>query len=190
MSRRFLHVGFLLAAALLAPGVNAWAQRNAVLPAPITDPLNAPRARMADLPPQWIEQLEQMNPGEQERFLSNNERFRRLSAQQKMQIRRRLRAWNSLPFEQRRALLERQQIWEQLPLDQRRQVRETLLPMWQSLPAARRRAVLGKLRELRGLDNSRREARLSDESFLGGLGPDEREMLQDLSNLSVTEAAE
>ena len=86
-------------------------------PRPLPVPPNALQGRIADLPPQWIEQLQDMGPAEQERFLSNNARFRSLPAQRQVQIRRRLRAWNNLPLDQRQAVLERQQIWEQLPPD-------------------------------------------------------------------------
>jgi hypothetical protein len=102
---------------LLAAGVNAQAQRvpppvprprAAVPPAPNIRPPNGLQGRIANLPPRWIEQLQAMGPAEQERFLSNNARFRSLPAQRQAQIRRRLRAWNNLPLDQRRALLERQ----------------------------------------------------------------------------------
>jgi len=197
MSRRYLGVGFFVMVLLLAAGVNAQAQRvpppvprprAAVPPAPNIRPPNGLQGRIADLPPQWIEQLQEMGPAEQKRFLSNNARFRSLPAQRQAQIRRRLRAWNNLPLDQRQAMLERQQIWEQLLPGQRRQVRESLLPRWQTLPVARRQAILAKLRELRGLDGGERNAKLSDESFLGSLNADERQMLRALSNLGVGEA--
>ena len=199
MLRRYVNVGFLVVALFLAPSLSARAQRIPV-PAPrrrvVVPPVlpsDRPPAvlqgRIADLPPEWIEQLQDMRPAEQERFLRNNARFRSLPAQQQAVIRRRLRVWNSLPLEQRQAMLERQQIWEQLPQDQRRQVRESLLPRWQSLPVARRQAIMAKLRELRGLDGPQRNAKLSDETFLGSLNADERQMLRDLSNLGVGETA-
>jgi hypothetical protein len=197
MSRRSLDVGFFVVVLLLAAGVSTQAQRipapalrprATVPPAAVTQPPIVLQSRTADLPPQWIEQLQEMGPAQQERFLSNNARFRNLPAQRQAQIRRRLRSWNSLPLEQRQALLERQQIWELLSPDQRRQVRDTLLPRWQSLPFARRRVILGKLRELRELDGAQRSARLSDESFLESLNADERQMLRELSTLGVVEA--
>ena len=53
---------------------------------------------------------------------------------------------------------------------------------------SRRQAILAKLRELRGLDGGQRNGKLSDESFLGSLNADERQMLRALSNLGVGEA--
>ena len=69
--------------------------------------------------------------------------------------------------------------------DARLHVRDTLLPHWQRTPPARRQVILGKLRQLRGLDEAQRTARLNNETFLGGMNPQDRQMLRDLSNLRV-----
>jgi Protein of unknown function (DUF3106) len=194
MLRRLTNLGFLAMALLLVSGASVHAQRNArVLAPPARRRVLAPgpgaraavRQRAANLPKEWIEQLQDMRPAEQQRFLKNNERFRSLPPGEQALIRKRLRAWNDLLPEQRQALLERQQIWAQLPPDQRKQVRETLLPRWQSLPLDRRQVLLGKLRELRGLDADQRNAKVGDDSFASGLSDDERQMLRDLSNLGA-----
>ena len=145
-------------------------------------PAPGPRA---DLPPRWVERLQEMSPAEQEKFLNNNARFRSLPPQQQAQIRQRLRTWNNLPPPQRQTLIERERILEQMTPEQRRYVRQTLVPEWQSLPPARRQVVLGKLRDLHDLNDSERTTKLNDESFLSGLSAEERQMLRDLSNLRV-----
>jgi len=196
MLRKSIVLGLLAGAMLPAPGADVLAQRavsapasrrRAILPPPAMEPAQA-RAQ-AGLPPGWIEQLQEMTPAEQQRFLRNNARFRGLPAQQQALIRRRLRAWNNLPSSERQQMLERQQIWQQLPQEQRRQVRESLLPRWQSLPVRRRELILLKLRELRGLDASERAAKLDDENFLGNMTVEERQMLRDLSSLGGGQAA-
>lgn len=188
---RSVGIGWLAMALLLASGAHAQqgvpapeVRRRALLPTP---PAARPGAqsRIANLPPDWIDQLEEMRPAEQQRFLRNNARFRNLPPQQQALIRRRLRAWNNLSPEQREAVLERQQIWEQLPREQRRQVRESLLPRWQNLPVPSRQVIMGKLRVLRVLDDAGRDAKLSDENFLGDMSLEERQMLRDLSSLVV-----
>ena len=60
----------------------------------------APEAR-AGLPPRWVERLQGMTPEEQEKFLSNNARFRSLPPEQQARIRQRLQNWNHLSPEQR-----------------------------------------------------------------------------------------
>ncbi len=165
-----------------APRVNPQPQH----PAPLAKRPNPPTRQMLDLPPKWIERVQNMPPDEQERFLANNERFHSLPPQRQEQIRRRLQALNSLTPEQRQAVLERQQVWEQMSPAQQRYVRQTLMPQWQSMPPARRQVVLQKLRAMRNLDDAQRAEKLNDRSFVNGLSPDEQHMLRDLSNLRVS----
>jgi uncharacterized protein DUF3106 len=180
----------VLVSALLMPGWNLFAQkaRPRVERPPAGRPARPPAERpapRADLPPRWVERLQEMTPAEQEKFLNNNARFRSLPPQQQAQIRQRLQTWNNLPPEQRQTLMQRERILEQMTPEQRRYVRETLMPEWQNLAPGRRQVVLGKLRDLHGLSDSERAAKLNDESFMNGLAPDERQMLRDLSNLHV-----
>ena len=187
--RRFGQFGTgVLAAALCLLATNVFAQRprpRMERPAerpPAARPAPQPKA---DLPPRWVERLQEMTPAEQEKFLNNNARFRSLPSEQQARIRQRLQTWNNLPPEQRQTLLQRERVLAQMTPEQRRYVRETLMPEWQNLPPARRQVVLGKLRDLHDLNDSERAAKLNDESFTNGLSADERQMLRDLSTLRV-----
>jgi len=147
---------------------------------------NPQMRRMLDLPPQWANQLRSMTPQQQERFLANNERFQSLPPGRQEQIRNQLRVWNNLAPEQRQSILERQQVWNHLTPQQQTYVRNTLLPQWQEMRPVRRQAILQRLHDLRGLDDQQRAAKLNEENFMAGLGPRERDMLRDLSNLRVS----
>jgi len=185
----------LLAPALLllalVPAASARSQRKA----PEVRPRTAPNAnaanpkpgerRMLAMPPAWVDRLRQMTPQQQERFFNNNEKFRELPPERQAQIRQQMQRWNGLSPQQRQTLLNRQQVWDRLTPQQQGYVRDTLLPQWQATPPVRRQAILGKLRQLRGLDEPQRTAKLNDEAFLGGLNPQDRQMLRDLSNLRV-----
>jgi predicted Fe-S protein YdhL (DUF1289 family) len=196
MKRTLQRVFLTLSAAfVLLPGASAFAQRSAVppprpnpqqRPVPLAKRPNPPTRQMLDLPPIWIERLQDMPPAQQERFLANNERFRSLPPQRQDQIRKRLQVWNNLTPDQRQALIERQLVWEQMTPGQQRYVRETLLPQWQGMPPARRQIVLKKLRDMRDLDDSQRNAKLNDPSFVSGLSPDEQHMLRDLATLRIS----
>lgn len=140
---------------------------------------------MIGVPHPWMEYLQGMTPAEQERFLSNNERFTNLPPERQAQIRRRLQQWNNLTPEQRAAVRERQRIWQRMTPEQQRHVRDDILPRWQLFPAHRRQILLMKLRSLRDLNDTERAARLNDESFLSGLSHDEQAMLRELGNLRV-----
>ena len=192
MNRPLQRVFLALSAAfVLLPGMSAFGRRNSPPPAqqpsvPLSQKPNPPTRQLLDLPPKWLELVQDMPPAQQERFLANNQRFRSLSPQRQDQIRRRLQIWNNLTPEQRQALLERQTVWEQMTPGQQRYVRQTLLPQWQSLPPARRQFVLKKLRSLRGLDDSQRSAALNDPAFVSGLSPEEEHILRDLATLRVS----
>ena len=199
MSRNSLQLGCLLAAVILAAGGSAHAQRPRPLrPPPPPRPPRPPAARvqqptpqerrMLDMPPAWAERLQGMTPEQQEKFLNNNARFRTLPPPQQAQIRQRLQAFNRLTPEQQQEVIRNNRVWQQMTPAQQLYVRQTLLPAWRDFPPARRQAVLGKLRDLRGLSDSERTAKLNDEAFLDGLNPDERQMLRDLSNLRITGA--
>jgi len=131
-----------------------------------------------------------MSPEEQERFLSNNQRFQSLSPERQALIRERLRQWNSLAPEQQRALRERQEVWGRLSPEQQQQVRAEILPKWRQLDPGRRLELRHRLAELAGLSEQERAAKLSDEAFLQGLSPQERKLLGDLSALRLSPPAE
>ena len=143
---------------------------------------------MLGMPPVWADRLQEMTPEQQENFLKNNARFQGLPPQQQAQIRRNLQAFNRLTPEQKQEVLNNTRVWQQMSPQQRVYVRQTLLPAWRNLPPPRRQLLLGKLRQLRGLSDSERTAKLNDETFVGGLNPDERQMLGDLSRLRITGA--
>src|SRR5712692_10002563 len=142
------------------------------------------------VPPKWMEQLREMPPEEQERFLKNNERFQKLPPERQAQIRKRLQQWNSLTPEQRAAVRKREEIWRQMSPEQQRYVREELLPRWQKLAPERRYAILQRLRPLRRMNEAQRAAKLNDPAFLGDLNPDERLMLRALTKLRAGAAPE
>lgn len=173
----------------LAPAASASRQRKApeARPVPKANPANPKpgERRMLAMPPAWVDRLRQMTPQQQERFFNNNQRFLALPPQRQAQIRQQMQQWNRLSPQQRQTLLNRQQVWDRLTPQQQGYVRDTLLPQWQATPPVRRQAILGKLRQLRGLDESQRTAKLNDDAFLDGLNPQDRQMLRDLSNLRV-----
>jgi len=138
---------------------------------------------MEGLPPKWIEKLQDMPPGEQRRFLRNNERFRSLPPLRREQIRRNLRRWNHLSPEQKQAARSAEEALERMTPQQRAYVRNTLLPKWQALPMDRRQVIRRRLAMLSRMDPSTQQAALNDPRFMGGLSPDEREMLRNLNSL-------
>jgi hypothetical protein len=143
-----------------------------------------PNARALEgLPPKWVENLRNMSPEEQERFMQNNERFRNLPPERQAQIRQNLQRWNNLTPEQKQAARDAETALERMTPEQRQYVRDTLLPKWQSMPQDRRQAISRHLAMLRNMSPATQEAALSDPRFMQGLSPDEQSMLRDLNSL-------
>lgn len=138
---------------------------------------------MAGLPPKWVENLQQMTPEQQERFMRNNARFQNLPPERQQQIRNRLQQWNRLTPEQRNALQQREHVLESLSPAQRAYIRNQLLPKWRALPPERRQVLVGRLRAMQGMDDQQREDLLNDPKFMQGLSPDEQNVLRGLNTL-------
>jgi hypothetical protein len=141
-----------------------------------------PRA-MEGMPPKWVENLRNMPPEEQERFMQNNERFKNLPPQRQEQIRRNLQKWNSLTPEQKEEAGRREQMLERMTPEQRDYVRNTLLPKWQAMPQDRRQAINRHLGMLSNMSPETQQAALNDPRFMQGLNPDEQSMLKELNSL-------
>jgi hypothetical protein len=162
------------------------APKNAVPPNNGAKPVNpAENPRAAGLPPAWLERLQDMPPGDQERFLNNNARFRNMTPEQQARIRQNLQQWNQLSPPQRQEMRNRQKVWASLTPQEREYVRDTILPRWQNMLPERKAVVSQRLRQLQGLDDAQRQAKLNDPAFVEGLNPDEQEMLRSLSRLRV-----
>jgi hypothetical protein len=137
---------------------------------------------MAGLPPKWVENLREMAPEQQERFMQNNRVFQNLPPERQDQIRKNLENWNRLSPEERDAIRERAQILERMTPDQRQYLRNTLLPRWQEMPQQRRQTINGRLRILQTMGLAAQQAALADPKFMQGLSPDEQSMLRDLNS--------
>lgn len=137
---------------------------------------------MAGLPPKWVENLREMSPEEQQRFLQNNRLFQNLAPGRQEQIRKNLENWNRLTPEQRTAIREREQVFERMTPPQRQYLRTTLLPKWQAMPPERRQAINRRLGILQTMGPSAQQAALADPKFMQGLSPDEQSMLRDLNS--------
>jgi hypothetical protein len=138
---------------------------------------------LAGLPPKWVENLQDMSPEEQERFMRNNQQFQSLFPQRQAQIRNNLQNWNRLSPVQRDAIRDREALLEKLTPQQRVYIRNVLLPEWQQMPQDRKQLINGRLRVLQGMNPSERQAALDDPRFMQGLSPSEQSVLRDLNSM-------
>ena len=65
---------------------------------------------MAGLPPKFIENLSEMSPEQQERFISNNQRFQNMNPERQAQIRQVMKDWNNRTPQQRVQMRERERL--------------------------------------------------------------------------------
>jgi|SRR5580704_1478436 hypothetical protein len=138
---------------------------------------------LAGLPSKWVDNLRDMSPQEQERFMRNNRRFQNLPPQRQAQIRRNLEKWNNLSPTERNAIRDRERRWEQMSPEQRQYVKNTLLPKWEAMPAERRTLLTGRLHVLQGMTTTQQEEALKNPRFMQGLSPDEQQLLRDVNSL-------
>jgi len=150
----------------------------------VVRPQGEPNLRgMAGLPGKWIENLRELSPEEQERFMQNNRMFQNLAPLRQEQIRKNLQNWNKLSPTERDAIRDREQIFERMTPEQRIYLRDTLLPKWQQMPQERRQLINGRLHILQQMGPTAQQAALADPKFMQGLSSDEQSMLRDLNSL-------
>ena len=137
---------------------------------------------LVGLPPRWVQNLREMPPQEQERFLQNNRVFQNLAPERQAQIRKNLENWNRLSPEERDEIRERAQVLGRMTPEQKQYLRNTLLPRWQEMPQERRQAINRHLRILQTMGPAAQQAALADPKFVQDLNPDEQSMLRDLNS--------
>jgi Protein of unknown function (DUF3106) len=140
---------------------------------------------LSALPPGVRQNLRDMSPQEQERFMQNNERFKSLPPQNQAQIRNNLQKWNNLSPTERNAMSDRQRAWERMSPEKRQYVQNSLLPKWQQMSPERKQLVRGRLHTLQGMSPADRQAALNDPQFMRGLNPDEQSVLRGLDSLNA-----
>jgi Protein of unknown function (DUF3106) len=137
----------------------------------------------ATLPPKFIEKLQDMSPEQRERFMQNNERFKNMSPQRQAEIRQVLQNWNNMTPQQRIQWREQQHVIESMTPAEQRYIRQEMLPQLRAMAPAQRQFLRQHVRQLEGLNDSDRDAKLHDPAFLQGLSPDEQKMLPYLTRL-------
>jgi hypothetical protein len=150
-------------------------------------PLNERAA--VGLPPKWIDNLRDMPPDEQERFMQNNERFQSLPPQRQAQIRQNLQKWNQMSPEQRDRIRSTERMLEDATPEQREHFQNAIVPQLAQMAPERRMRVLNHWRRLQSLTPAEQQAALHDPAFMGNLSPDEQSVVRDLNSLGNPAAA-
>jgi len=142
------------------------------------------RKRWSGNIPPFLFDLAEKSPEEQEKFLSNSERFNRLPPDAQQNLRQRLKDISAMSPEKRAKLRERFEIFHRLPEESRDRIREQVFPVWNRIPDDRRRLVLDELRALRQMAPEARQQRLGSDEFNRTYSADERQVLQQLADMT------
>jgi hypothetical protein len=138
-------------------------------------PLGRPGAGRPLGPPiNAIDQWNSMSPKQRERALQ------KLPPERQKRIREQIDRFNSLPPEERERLRARYQRFSALPPETQDNMRREMRK-FRDLPPERRSALGREMRRLREMPEADRQARVDSEEFRSRYSPEEREMLQDLS---------
>jgi hypothetical protein len=137
----------------------------------------------AKLPPKFVENLEDMSSEQRERFMQNNERFKNMNPQEQARIKQHLQEWNNMSPQQRIQYRAQEQALEEMKPAERQYVRQQLLPQLRAMAPAQRQFLRQHVRQLEGLSDADRDAKMHDPAFLQGLSPDEQQMIPYLSRL-------
>jgi hypothetical protein len=121
-----------------------------------------------------IDRWNSMSPEQRERALA------KLPPERQQRIREQLARFNSLPASEQQRLRERYQRFAALPPAKQDLVR-LRLRQFNAIPPERRQVLAREMRQLRNMPQEDRSARIASEDFRSRYSPDERQMLQDLS---------
>lgn len=142
---------------------------------------------MAGLPPKWVENMRNMTPEEQQRFMQNDARFNNLPSQRQEQIRRNLQNWNKLTPEQQQEDRRREAALERMTPEQRQYFLNVVGPKYQTLPPDRKQLVNRHLNVLGHMSPETQQAALNDPKFMEDLSPDEQDVVRNLNSLRNAE---
>ena len=177
---------FSVLRSFLLPAMLALALAGALVAEPPPGPRSGKaRARGGPLarPRTPIDRWNLMTPEQRERAL------RRLPPERRERIRAQIARFNSLPPREQQRLRERYARLAALPPDRQDLVRGDLRRLNQ-MPPERRRAVAREMRQLRNMPEAGRAARMESEAFRTSYSPEERRILEDLSENLVPPSPE
>ncbi|MGH9557094.1 MAG: DUF3106 domain-containing protein [Terriglobales bacterium] len=130
----------------------------------------------------WLRNIHNLPPAEQERALQNDPEFQRLEPEEQARLRERLRKFNSLPPEKRQRMLDRWERFEHLTPEQQARAR-LLHHRMRELPEERRRMMYRALHHLRDMPPGERERVLASERFRSAFSSEERELLRGMAEI-------
>ena len=140
------------------------------------------RARNGEQRPSFFSRLRDLPPKEQERVLTNDERFQSLPPERQDRIRENLRRWNELPPQRKEQLREREAIFSRLSPAQRQEARG-IFREWRELRPIERQRIMRAFRYMRDIPPGERQRFLDSARVQQRFSPQEQNILRGLGRL-------
>ena len=181
---RFLMTAIVLGLSV-APG---WAQQNRRGPRQQQQQQRADARREGQRHAgDWLRRYKDLPPDQQDKALQDDPQFQSLPADRQQQLRNQLHGFSSLPPAQQQRILNRMETWERLTPQQKDQARQ-MFSQLQQLPPERRRKVASAIEDLRRMPAAQRQQEIDSDKFKGQFSPDERGLLNGISQLPLAPA--
>jgi hypothetical protein len=136
---------------------------------------------------EWLRQYKDLPPDQQQQALENDPQFRNLPPERQQKLRERLQRFSSLPSDRQQRILDRMETWEHLTPQQKQQAQQ-LFSQLKDLPPERRQKVQSAIDSLRNMSPEQRQQAIDSNRFKNQFSPQERGLLNGISQLPLAPA--
>jgi len=136
---------------------------------------------------EWLRQYKDLPPDQQQRALDNDTQFRGLPPERQQKLRERLQHFSNLPSDRQQRILDRMETWEHLTPQQKQNAKQ-LFSQLKDLPPERRQVVQGAISDLRRMPPDQRQQAIDSDRFKNQFSPQERGLLNGISQLPLAPA--
>ena len=136
---------------------------------------------------EWLRQYKDLPPDQQQQALNNDPQFRNLPPERQQKLKDQLQRFNSLPQDRQQRILDRMETWEHLTPEQKQQAKQ-LFSQLKDLPPDRRQKVQSAIDSLRNMSPEQRQQAIDSNRFKNQFSPQERGLLNGISQLPLAPA--
>ena len=136
---------------------------------------------------EWLRQYKDLPADQQQQALDNDPAFRNLPPERQQKLKERLQHFSSLPSDRQQRILDRMETWEHLTPQQKQQAKQ-LFSQLKDLPPERRHMVQSAIDNLRNMSPEQRQQAIDSNRFKNQFSPQERGLLNGISQLPLVPA--
>lgn len=132
----------------------------------------------------WLRKYKDVPPAQQQKALESDPQFRTLPPERQQRLKERLQHFSSLPPERQQRILNRMETWEHLTPEQQQKAHD-VFDRYRQLPQDRQNTVRTAVRDLQQMSPQDRQRVLNSDRFNGMFNSNEREILNEMSQLPL-----